>query len=112
MERTMDNYRVPVNSLELAGRTIEKCYTSDGSAPSFIELTSIINNYTPTYSGFTDQDYPNLSGLALGLTNFTQIKTLSKVPLPPEVMEHFGRILFMIFFLLTLKNGNHAVLNR
>lgn len=93
MDRTADNYRVPVNSLELAGRNVDKSLVSDSSAPSFIEITGIASQNTPTASGLSDHDYPNLSGLAMGLANFTQIKTLNKVPLPPEVMEHFGRIL-------------------
>lgn len=94
LDRTAD-YRVPVNSLELAGRTLDKSLLSDNSAPSLIEVTGVLSQNAPTASGLTDHDYPNLSGLAMGLANFTQIKTLSKMPLPPEVMEHFGRILYI-----------------
>lgn len=43
-------------------------------------------------SGLDDHDYPSLNG-ASSLTNINQMKIHSKIPLPSEVMEHFGRIL-------------------
>jgi len=46
----------------------------------------------PTVSGLDDHDYPSLNG-ASSLTNINQMKIHSKIPLPSEVMEHFGRIL-------------------
>lgn len=47
----------------------------------------------PTVSGLDDHDYPNLNGASICLTNINQMKIHSKIPLPSEVMEHFGRIL-------------------
>jgi len=47
----------------------------------------------PTVSGLDDHDYPNLNGASMTLTNINQMKMLNKIPLPSEVMEHFGRIL-------------------
>lgn len=47
----------------------------------------------PTVSGLDDHDYPNLNGASMSLTNINQMKIHSKIPLPSEVMEHFGRIL-------------------
>lgn len=45
-----------------------------------------------TASGLNDYDYQKLSTLtrneAIGLN---QIETVSKVPIPPEIMEHFKR---------------------
>lgn len=46
----------------------------------------------PTVSGLDDHDYPNLNGASISLTNINQMKIHSKIPLPSEVMEHFGRI--------------------
>lgn len=46
-------------------------------------------------SGLNDMDYPSANGLLSGLSNVKHVTTTNKVPLPPEVMEHFGRILFL-----------------
>ena len=48
----------------------------------------------PTVSGLNDMDYPSMSNLVTGLSTLKHVTTTNKVPLPPEVMEHFGRILF------------------
>jgi hypothetical protein len=48
-----------------------------------------------TVSGLNDMDYPSANGLVSGLSNVKHVTTTNKVPLPPEVMEHFGRILFL-----------------
>jgi len=48
----------------------------------------------PTVSGLDDHDYPSLNGVSMNLTNINQMKIYNKIPLPSEVMEHFGRILF------------------
>ncbi|KAJ8961865.1 hypothetical protein NQ318_021483 [Aromia moschata] len=45
-----------------------------------------------TASGLTDQDYPTLSGMPLTANNLTQIKCVSNVPLPPEIVDHFTHI--------------------
>lgn len=103
----MDSYRMPVNTLEIAGRKLERALMSDSSAPSLIEQTGI-TQHGATASGLIDQDYPSLSDLALGLANFTQIKTLNKVPLPPEVMEHFGRILNLEILFVLLNRASHC----
>lgn len=45
----------------------------------------------PTFSGLSDYDYQKLSSLSLGMKELNQIETVNKVPIPPEVMEHFKR---------------------
>lgn len=45
----------------------------------------------PTASGLSEYDYPSLTTLSAGLKNLSQIETINKVPIPPEVMEHFKR---------------------
>lgn len=42
-----------------------------------------------TASGLNDYDYQNLSNLTLGLKNVNQLELVSKIPIPPEIMEHF-----------------------
>lgn len=44
-----------------------------------------------TASGLNDYDYQNLASLSMGMKNLNQIATVSKVPIPNEIMEHFKR---------------------
>jgi len=53
-------------------------------------------------SGLNDMDYPSANGLVSGLSNVKHVTTANKVPLPPEVMENFGRILFCSIVFLWL----------
>jgi hypothetical protein len=39
-------------------------------------------------------DYSSVSGLVSGVSSVKHVTTTNKVPLPPEVMEHFNCILF------------------
>lgn len=48
-----------------------------------------------TVSGLSELDYPTVSSLS-SLASVSQLHTLNKVPLPPEIMEHFGRILYTL----------------
>lgn len=62
----------------------------------------------PTVSGLSEIDYPNVNGLT-GLDNIKQLCSLNKVPLPPEIMEHFGRILCKSCIDITLNIFNHIL---
>lgn len=42
-----------------------------------------------TASGLSDYDYQNLSNLTMGLKNLNQLDLVNKIPIPPEIMEHF-----------------------
>lgn len=53
-------------------------------------MTGISQHRMPTASGLSEYDYPPLSTLSAGM-NLNQIETVNKVPIPPEVMEHFKR---------------------
>lgn len=44
-----------------------------------------------TASGLNDYDYQNLSSLSMGQKQLNQIASVNKIPIPPEVMEHFKR---------------------
>lgn len=53
------------------------------------QVTGISQHHMATASGLSDYDYQNLSNLTLGLKNLNQIETVTKVPIPTEIMEHF-----------------------
>lgn len=87
----VDPVRAQMEALELAGKFVEKHITNDNSFPPLIERMRITGLSGPTVSGLSEIDYPNVNGLT-GLDNIKQLRTLSKVPLPPEIMEHFGHM--------------------
>lgn len=70
-------------------------------------MTGVGTLNTPTVSGLNDFDYQNLSGL--GPHSPSQLKTVGKVPLPPEVMEHFGRILLHETFICLCSSSTSHV---
>ena len=53
-------------------------------------------------SGLHDYDYPSLIDTGIGLDALPEVSNVKRVPLPPELVEQFGRILF---FGLTLSGG-------
>lgn len=57
----------------------------------FFQVTGIKQSGMATASGLNDYDYQNLSSLSLGLKNLNQLATVNKIPIPPEIMEHFKR---------------------
>lgn len=63
------------------------------------QSTSAAAQSGPTVSGLDDFDYQNLAGLVMGHQNLSQLKTIGKIPLPPEVMEHFGRMFHAVSLL-------------
>ncbi|CAK1581968.1 unnamed protein product [Parnassius mnemosyne] len=77
--------------LELAGCTLDRYIIVDNSRPSFLEITGIAAQSNPTCSGLNAGDYRNLAAL-LNHQNLSQLKILNKVPLPPEIMEHFAHM--------------------
>jgi hypothetical protein len=45
----------------------------------------------------TELDYPSLPDAGLAIDCLTEVSNVKRVPLPPELVEQFGRILLMIF---------------
>ncbi|KAJ6646130.1 Nuclear pore complex protein [Pseudolycoriella hygida] len=80
------------DSIEYAGNMLERHDMYDNSAPSLLEVTGITQHGMATASGLNDFDYQSLTTLSMGLKNLNQIETLNKIPIPPEVMEHFNHI--------------------
>ncbi|XP_045519163.1 nuclear pore complex protein Nup154 [Pieris brassicae] len=89
--RKPENCKMQLESLELAGCTLDRYITCDNSRPSFLEITGIAVQGTPTCSGLNAGDYRNLAAL-LNHSTLSQLKILNKVPLPPEIMEHFAHM--------------------
>lgn len=85
--------RNTLQNMEIAARNVDRSLNSDTCAPSLIEVLNINPQVGPSASGLVDTDYPSLTGLPLQLSHLTQIKTYNKVALPPEIKEHFSRIL-------------------
>lgn len=48
---------------------------------------------SPTVSGMSDMDYPLQGPGLLSIPNLPEISPVRRVPLPPELVEQFGRIL-------------------
>ncbi|XP_063620313.1 nuclear pore complex protein Nup154 [Cydia splendana] len=86
-----NNIKMQLECLELAGCTLDRHINADNSRPSFLEITGIAAQRVPTCSGLNAGDYRNLAAL-LNHPNLSQLKTLNKVPLPPEIMEHFAHM--------------------
>ncbi|CAG4909693.1 unnamed protein product [Colias eurytheme] len=89
--RQLENCKMQLECLELAGCTLDRYITCDNSRPSFLEITGIAVQGIPTCSGLNAGDYRNLAAL-LNHASLSQLKILNKVPLPPEIMEHFAHM--------------------
>lgn len=85
----MDSIQIPVPKMEVAARNVDRALLTDSNAPRLIDLMSINHQSGPTASGLTDHDYPTVN-----INNLTQIKCINNIPLPPEIVDHFTRILF------------------
>lgn len=58
-----------------------------------LQVTGISQHIMATASGLNDYDYQKLSTLTKNESiHLNQLETVGKVPIPPEVMEHFKRI--------------------
>lgn len=89
----MDNSQIAIQKMEIAARNVDKSFVLDNNAPRLIDLMNVNTQSGSTASGLTDNDYPTLSGMPLAVSNMTQIKCVNTVPLPPEIVDHFTRIL-------------------
>lgn len=50
----------------------------------------------PSLSGVSDMDYPLQGPGLLSVPNLPELNAVRRVPLPPELVEQFGRILSVI----------------
>ncbi|XP_051175538.1 nuclear pore complex protein Nup154 isoform X2 [Leptopilina boulardi] len=86
----MEPLKIHLDSLEMAGKMVDKHINADSNFPSLINLMRYTVQGGPTVSGLDVYDYPNLNGS--NLLNVNHMKIHSKIPLPSEVMEHFGHM--------------------
>lgn len=91
MSRQIDNNKMQSEYSELASRGLDRYVIAESSRPSFLEITGIAQRNSATCSGLNAGDYRNLAAL-LNHSNLSQLKVRNKVPLPPEIMEHFGHM--------------------
>ncbi|BFZ16747.1 hypothetical protein BsWGS_19786 [Bradybaena similaris] len=78
--------------LDSAGRLVDKHIQDDRSYLDLVDLLNIPSDSHPTLSGLYDHDYPSLSDVGVGLDSLSEISVWKKVPLPPELLEQFGRM--------------------
>ncbi|XP_014228329.1 nuclear pore complex protein Nup154 [Trichogramma pretiosum] len=88
----MEPMKIHLDALEMAGKMVDKHIVADSNFPSLINLMRYNVQGNPTVSGLDVYDYPNLNGTSMSLTNINQMRMHSKIPLPSEVMEHFGHM--------------------
>ncbi|XP_046432876.1 nuclear pore complex protein Nup155 [Neodiprion virginianus] len=88
----MEPLKIHLDALEMAGKMLDKHITADSNFPSLINLMHYNAQGGPTVSGLDDHDYPNLSGTSISFSTINQMRMHGKVPLPSEVMEHFGHM--------------------
>ncbi|XP_065211453.1 nuclear pore complex protein Nup155 isoform X2 [Planococcus citri] len=74
--------------MEQAVKNIEQFITVDNSFPELADRLKIRPG-TASKSGLYEQEYPGSTG---PFAYVTQLKSISKVPIPNEIMEHFSRI--------------------
>ena len=53
----------------------------------------------PTVSGLHDFDYPNMMEAGMGPDSLAEFVSSKRTPLPPLVVQEFGRILCLILFI-------------
>lgn len=64
---------------------------------------------SPTVSGMSDMDYPLQGPGSLSIPNLPEISSVRRVPLPPELVEQFGRILVKQNVLGCVNNNNNSI---
>uniref|UniRef100_A0A2K6LWW2 Nucleoporin 155 n=1 Tax=Rhinopithecus bieti TaxID=61621 RepID=A0A2K6LWW2_RHIBE len=82
-------------ALENAGRLIDRQLQEDRMYPDLSELLMVSAPNNPTVSGMSDMDYPLQGPGLLSVPNLPEISSIRRVPLPPELVEQFGRILLL-----------------
>lgn len=78
-----------------------KIFISGNDAPSppfcWIHFSHVVNHFVlidmPSLSGVSDMDYPLQGPGLLSVPNLPELNAVRRVPLPPELVEQFSRIL-------------------
>lgn len=64
--------------------------------PNQTSLSLIVLIDMPSLSGVSDMDYPLQGPGLLSVPNLPELSAVRRVPLPPELVEQFSRILLVI----------------
>lgn len=59
-------------------------------------LFGILLTGMPTISGVSEMDYPLQGPGLLSAPNLPELSAVRRIPLPPELVEQFSRILFLL----------------
>lgn len=73
----------------------EKCFMIK-LAYRILQLLLIVLIDMPSLSGVSDMDYPLQGPGLLSVPNLPELSAVRRVPLPPELVEQFSRILLVI----------------
>ncbi|ROL48281.1 Nuclear pore complex protein Nup155 [Anabarilius grahami] len=80
-------------ALENSGRLIDRHLQEDRCFPDLSELLNVPSHNMPSLSGMSDMDYPLQGPGLISVPSLPELSTIRRVPLPPELVEQFGRIL-------------------
>lgn len=80
------------DSFELAGMLLDNHTQEDDKFHDLSTLLRVAADNMPCVSGLHDYDYPSFLNSGLGMDIFTEIGDIRKVPLPAELVEHFGHM--------------------
>ncbi|CAL1535434.1 unnamed protein product, partial [Lymnaea stagnalis] len=78
--------------LEKAGHMVDRHMQDDNSFMDLVDLLNIPSDNQASLSGLYNHDYPSLSDAGVYLDSLSEITVEKKVPLPPELVEQFGRM--------------------
>ncbi|XP_005105150.1 nuclear pore complex protein Nup155 [Aplysia californica] len=78
--------------LDNAGRLVDRHLQEDSLYLDLVNLLNIPAENQPSLSGLHDHDYPSLPEVGVGLEALSELLVEKRVPLPPELVEQFGRM--------------------
>ncbi|XP_060081127.1 nuclear pore complex protein Nup155-like [Ylistrum balloti] len=78
--------------MDSAGRLLDKHMQDDRSYLDLSDQLKVPVHNQPCVSGLNELDYPSLPEARVGLECLPEISNVKLVPLPPELMEQFGRM--------------------
>uniref|UniRef100_A0A2C9M6L4 Nucleoporin Nup133/Nup155-like N-terminal domain-containing protein n=1 Tax=Biomphalaria glabrata TaxID=6526 RepID=A0A2C9M6L4_BIOGL len=78
--------------LENAGHLVDKHLQEDRTYFDLVDLLNIPSDTQASLSGLYTHDYPSLADVGVYVESMAEISLEKKVPLPPELVEQFGRM--------------------
>ncbi|KAG9488421.1 hypothetical protein GDO78_007954 [Eleutherodactylus coqui] len=79
-------------ALEGAGRVIERLLQDERAYPDLSDFLNVPAQNSPTVSGMSEMDYPLQGPSLMSIPNLPELSAIRRVPLPPELVEQFGRM--------------------